>query len=392
MRTFIRGVWWAALIFVGMWSNLTFSSEGECLVGANCSQPPLLECSGSECLSATPYDLSGFDIPFAVNWPAPPVTTLTTYVSTMAEWNAAVSIPNNRIIVAPGTYLGTLNITANDLDIVMDNGATLGNATPLAGDVAMNNVSRIRWTGGTVWMGDSSIPSEIPINQWRYVTDILFDDVQWWGTMGFNNQGQRIAVINSTIDHSANAEEFSFVTLNPGASIYSDVILANVRMEQDAPDAHSTTRLQNIDRLIVVDSAFNMGHNRAGGHGPDANSTGFRWSSGNDNAFLANLKIGGRLHASLVGGFSHTMRNLTAENVERYYRPDTGGVAFEWTGESQNTGTVNNSRAFAPTGAPQIGGSFNIAPYTGSNPVVGEWVNGDPANLPDVSGVGAQRP
>lgn len=354
-----------------------------------------------------PYDMTPFSIPFAVNWPAPPITTQTTNVSTMAEWQAAVQVPQNRIIVAAGTYLGTLNITADDIDIVMDNGATLGSATPNAADLIIDNVSRLRWTGGTVWRGDSDTSGTISALRWDNVTDQLWDDVIFYGSLGYDISA-RIAWINCTIDHSATAEEFSFVCFDPVNATYSDFIFANVRAEADAPDSHSTFRLQGIQRCTIVDSAFNMGFGKDGFQGPDFKSTGLSMRSGCNDVFMENVSIGGTFFTNFVHAglpVNYSINNLTANNIQRWFpqgsdpATERQGVIFDNAPATfDNTGHVSGVTSFVgdvfPDTHPSVGSPFNMGnSFTSDNVAVNaEWVSNDPAQLPDVSGIGAQRP
>lgn len=356
--------------------------------------------------SADLYDLTGHTIAHAVNWPSPPVTTRDRTVTTAAQFNTEAAIEGTLIRINT-SFTGQLDITADHIDVICDNSVTLGSTTPLATWITFAKGQQyFRWTGGTILMGDSGTANTVTAVAWNGVLDHLWDNVVFFGVMQYGlssgddtNAFQRVCWLNSTVDHSATAEEFCF-HCGQGPN-HSDLILCNVRMEADIgvgdppTGSHSTTRIQNTDRVLVLDCSFNMGQGRAGIQGPDPESTGYRMASGNTDVHIEDTLIGGRFHASFLhSGFTDTMNPLTAINVTRYFVTGTGH-SFDDSGLiGGNTGTVNGCQAYAPTGAPAIGSALNFgtgATYTGSNPNVLEWVDELPANLPDVTGIGADH-
>ena len=66
---------------------------------------------------ATPYELSGVNVPFAFRWPAAPWTTRTITVANNAQLTAALAVPQARIEISAGSY-GTLARSENDQHIV----------------------------------------------------------------------------------------------------------------------------------------------------------------------------------------------------------------------------------------------------------------------------------
>src|SRR5436190_5548020 len=89
-----------------------------------------------------PYDLGTLPDGFDVRWPNLPMITQDVDVSTKDELVQAASTTGTRIHVKAAISGGT-NIDADDIEIVMDDGASVGNVT-----IPMQR-KRIRLLGGT---------------------------------------------------------------------------------------------------------------------------------------------------------------------------------------------------------------------------------------------------
>lgn len=342
-----------------------FSTQGQ---AQTVSDSPVLHCDNGELVCArvnsAGYDLSGFSIPFEVNWPIEPITTSVQNVSTMAGLRAAVAGSNVLINVAPGVYSGGLTNWGNDIDIVMDNGATLvGNITMDNGPP--NGPSRIRWTGGNI-EGNHAI---------RNTTDLLFDNVYFNGTgggAGIQTGGtvRRLAIINSTMTSTTGNMSWVIFT-NPwtgfGPVRHSDFILANTRLFVPVGSSSTQTIRLNeefFDRVIVVDTVIN--------------ETGFRdygWRSNQiNNLYMANvINIGnvGSLFMNWDGGSNWSnavsSTNFVAENVDVY-----NGTHTLWSlanSVGSGSGVVRNSRLHTTARSPSftIQGGFTNG---GGNDVV----------------------
>ena len=204
--------------------------------------PPVLSCAEATC---EPYDLG--PVPFAYSWPDVPTTFRAETVTTMAALQAAVQIDGNAITIPAsfGTQSGDLYITANDLDIIMSNSATV-NGRVEYGNVN-NRASRIRWTGGNVTGGPLILDR---------AQDIMFNNIHVTSNFMGNWSGgaSRIAVINSTIEifrlPDGRGGGWAIFDTPVGQT---DWIVANVNLISD----DQNNRFQGITRLIIVDSAFN---------------------------------------------------------------------------------------------------------------------------------------
>lgn len=319
-----------------------------------------------------PYDLGS--VPFSYSWPAEPVTTQTINVDTMDEFQAAVSQSNVRIVVAEGTYTGDLNITGDDVDIVVSNNAII------YGDVEMRvDNERIRWTGGNIHtIGDGRVHV-------RGARDLLFDDVYIKGSVQvIGNSSRRVAVINSTVEHDTTGDFSLFMSPNSGRN--EDIIYANIRVDSPTGVGNGTNRNQHTDRMVVVDSVFNMG-----GH----LSTGFRVGENTDELYVADSMITGRIFHSYNEFGNVNVTNATYDNVTRYTNSisNVGNRFASFNAGVANTGTVNNSQLYSYNPSDN-GDSLNIGQFSvpsgGSNPTVRVWSD-DISDLPDVSSYGAGR-
>lgn len=324
--------------------------------------PPCLDgpCNPS---NSTPYDLGS--VPFPIAWPVPPntVETVNVTANSHASLAAAVARSNVRVVVPAGTYNGNLSQWGNDVDLVMNNGATVN------GSVDFANRQRIRWTGGNV--------SGSRFNAGGSTSDMLFVDVRILGNgSGTTNENgnnwlgnhSRIAFVHCTIRYVDDQPgTWGLFTLQGRTN--SDWIIAGTRIDS----TFTAFRLQNIQNVVVVDSAF-----QSEGLGP----TGMRFNAAN-NVLLRNIVNRGGIHLnySQDGGAFPDISNLTAIRVDKYSNQST----WAWTA-SGSTGTVSNSNVYTVGGAD--GAQASVSPFTGTNNVVRAW-NG--TDMPSTANIGARR-
>lgn len=328
-------------------------------------------------------DFTGFTIPHAVTWPTAPTTTTTVNVSTMAAWQAAVAQSGVLINVAAGSYVGDLNFTGNDIDIVMSNGATLFGA-PHMNPGANARISRLRWTGGNIRSGTTQVVL-------RAVRDVLFNDVHFTGAFILHRNTtlvastERFAFMNSTLDGRESGQDHPFMVQQDAATpFHVDIILANTKF---FGALNSATRLQQSLRITVFESYF------ACVSGGGTLLTGFRISENTDSVFVGGrdtkrTKITGRVHLNHIESLPgpYAVINSVWNGLDRYNTPDGGGAAF--LNVPSNTGTVSNMSTFMPTnvGSPPPG----ISPFT-TGPNVTAVQAWDGTTLPDSAAYGAIR-
>ena len=359
--------------------------------GSAAPLPPILECDDSNsCISDAPYDLSGVvNNVFEVTWPAPPNTSNTTYVSNSTELQAALNAGSTVVVMADGVYAGsTLTFRADDIDVVAGN-----NVFVEFTQVSMNSRERIRITGGN-W-GSLGTPMRWTMRGGggNGLTDILWNDFNFYGRFETRSNGpgggipaaSRLAIINSTFDGSGGDFKIDgtfFITFNDGYRI-QDLTIANVRMDNNA-SGNYVNRIQQVDRLMILDVASNMNPNYPG------TVSGLRMGDTVNGYHVQDSIIGNRIFGSLYsGGGIQQFSNGWFENVTRYTR---GSGASPWaTSMSRNPpndGTVNNCTVYSDTGGEgqsfSLGSALSVGP-DGNSPVQSY------VTLPDVSSYGAQR-
>lgn len=221
--------------------------------------------SGTELV---PYDLTPFEadmgLAFDANgiarpeWPRPPVyddTPCIVGAGNEASLNACLDRPGKHIIIPAGDYVGPFTVHQNDQWLEMSNGATM-----YGGLVTGRENSRIRITGGNIVAGSVSVLG---------TDDLLFDNVNFelvrpgirdgFTTCVNGTMCERVAVINSTCIATTACD---ITTPRPKGGMTS-LIIANFdawsRFDPGTPgNAEFVSRLQNTDRVMVVDSHFRV--------------------------------------------------------------------------------------------------------------------------------------
>ncbi len=329
------------------------------------SLPPVVDCDpDAVCTSGdTPYDLG--NVPFAYSWPAPPSTGTSQTVSTISQLQSAVAVSGNRITIPAsfGTQSGNVTVTGSDIEIIMSNSATINGQIQLGG--AGNRATRIRWTGGNMTGGPFRIDSadDVLIDDFHSITDGR--ENSWTGGGGTGQGIRRLAVVNSTIEviNQTNNAWAIFTSATPN----EDWILANVKVISSGQN----NRLQNIARLIIVDSIFN----------PDGRSVNsFRTHYDNTDVYVRDtiLGAGGWLADGMGGNLG--IVNGTFERVTKYGNPGA------FVTNSEQTGTFNDGTLYSANGTP--GQEAFIGGFTGSNNIIRAW---DGQATPDGSSYGANR-
>lgn len=325
--------------------------------------------------------LNGREPHFSYSVPADPVSSGDWIeCTTAAQFNAAADDNGSRIYI-PSSFSGAIEILANDIDIVMENTATITGTLNL-GTGSVWRTRRVRWTGGNIngrLLG-------------RQFEDILFDDVNFNYNIDGNyndltansNRFYRIAFINCTLQNTGNPGGDGWVlfctpqSTSSTANPHEGIILGNVRVISTALHAF---RLQGIADVVIFDSAFN----------PDnaAGSTGFRLHYGCQNVWMRDSYVVRNIAFNQVspGGDSipHVI-NGVFDNVTRY-APD---AQFAWSGGNMpsNSAEIRNSRLHAANGA----GDGTLAMPSGFTSGGGnDRVAWDGSTLPDYSAIGAIR-
>lgn len=316
--------------------------------------------------------LGNYTVPFAYNTPAEPVTTSNCAAGSAAAFNACASNAGTLITVT-NSFSGNIRISANDIDVVMENGDTINGLLTMDPGYAL---SRIRWTGGNIDAGGQ-------LQTWRGIADLMLDDLHMRGRVDLHRISgmrgcERVAIINSTLDTrgASGFIDFTLYSHNDTSTRHEDLIIANVAAHNGA---NSPIRIQAATRVIVVESAFNP---------ENSSDTGFRFSSGTNQALVAGRAgkptyIVGRIHLTYTSPTNTAVTNVTWDNVVQYRDFNQAFLHLS----VPNSGVVRNYTLHSGSGAGgQLGG---LAPFSdgGGNTVLG-W-NGQ--SLPDASAYGAQR-
>lgn len=337
--------------------------------------------------------LNGREPHFAYNMPADPVTTQEITVASAADFTAYAgqSPPTGTaggwVITINESFSGAVNITADDIDVVMSNAATITGTLSIGGT---GLVSRVRWTGGNLvgsvygWRHNDLLFDDF----WAYVTGDGSEDNHQFGRASWNSEAffRRLAVLNSTFEvrkSSAgigNAWSF-FTQQNPDslndATRHEDLLFLNSKSLTTGVHTH---RIMSVRRMVYVDSAFN----------PDrtASSTGMRMHLGCEDVwFKDSWAVNGMAvgHVSTAGEGVHVGNGLF-DNFDRYV---DGSVYMygAFVDPYPNTGEVINSTLYSEAGASgsiDIGGGITL----GAGNSRGAW---DGVTVPDYSTVGAIR-
>jgi hypothetical protein len=307
--------------------------------------------------------LDGREPHFSYSMPADPVTTRDVTVTTASQFNSEAATAGTLIRVN-SSFSGNVSITANDIDVVMSNSATItGNLTLGGGSFA----NRIRWTGGNI----SGLMQGV-----RYA-DALFDNFQV--TAEGNGAAPidlnvpvsavaRVAFINTTFRVAGGSSSNGWALYFAGGT---DLIFANIAVFSIGQN----NRFMASNRLLIVDSVFN----------PDgASGNGMRIHDASNNVWIKDCWSRGlfKLDATNTGDTGPSVTNALFDNYDRY--DNVTGYALHGSGAAwvnNNTGEVRNSSAY--------GATFSAGHLTNGGGNTSEsW---DGSTVPDYSTVGASR-
>ncbi|MCR9260766.1 MAG: Ig domain-containing protein [Pseudomonadaceae bacterium] len=333
-----------------------------------------------------PYDLTAGGsrtVPFSYEWPAEPVTTSTASVSSASAFNAAAAIDGTEITVTQ-SFSGNINVTADDIDVVMANNITISGRLTINSFSASGRLNRIRFTGGNFAAGSILIH---PVND-LMLKDVYFDTDSNLASEGLNdfrgnsaNSGiagwDRIALVNTTINHvnGSSTGDYAFYAASRNNS--TNLIFANVKLRAQG----QVHRVIQLSKYIIVDSTFNDDGGASSAfriHGDGGTATNEVYMA--DSMVRGTMKIDGT-----AGSQGPQIANGVFERVDRY-----ANDGFWWYSEalaSGNQATVNDSPIYyvGGDGVSEVGLGSGI---TGSNNIRQPW---DGSTVPDYSGVGAIR-
>jgi hypothetical protein len=280
---------------------------------------------------ADPYDLSGFAIPWTPVWPTEPnITSPDFNVPADGSFATGVATGGRRVIVAAGyTGAGSTN-WGDDIDVVMDNTATITSACDLGA------AQRIRWTGGNI-----ALPSNTGFCMQLSGADVLFDNIRMTGGVNGIELGlggttfDRVAVINSTLipDGDATSGWGIHTQLGVGARPFiakNDLIIANCYFSSGV---YQAARLQVIKRLIIVDSVAL--------DSAAATQSSWRFHGDCDQVFCENIIGRGLIKMDEING-SDTGPSVLNATINNWHTYDDLALIF-LSGSHANTGTVSDS-------------------------------------------------
>jgi hypothetical protein len=195
-----------------------------------------------------PYALGKLPAGFTIHWPNPPKITRSVDVKTIGDFNKAAATPGT-LITVKGHVAGSGNISASDIEVHMDDGASLDGLT------IARAVKRIALVGGTyngtieMSIASQFYPTRADNPAW-IIEDMMIDGVHARSTSGtaLFVRGTRVAVLNSFL-HGADYGIW-------GDSINQnlDVIVANNQIEAEGRQA--TVRFVSVNHLVAVDNRF----------------------------------------------------------------------------------------------------------------------------------------
>lgn len=334
------------------------------------------------------YDLSGFNIHYAVTWPEVPATSSTYNVTAndSADLVSAIQTANRRVVVPAGSYTpssGDLENFADNVDLVLDNSATIN------GGMQIVSASHVRVTGGRILNAG--------LNSWITASDnIILDNIYMESNVGLGYSGgvssSLVALLNLSLDTSAQSATFS-IFFNPDITLaadhYSDIIIANMLPWAGSGIGTGNTRFQYCDRLTIVDS-FVRGNQDDG-----AGGTGLRFGLEVDQAYIGGTTFFGTMHMTYKGPSSegaYYINDMKWEDCVRYVK--NGDAAFIWgntTGSEPAGGWGEvDTPANVYTDIPaQIGNAISVTPFSGTGiPNALTW---DGTTIPDFSSYGADH-
>ena len=312
---------------------------------------------------------------FSYNTPADPVITREVTVTSSAQFNSEAQTAGTRIIVNT-SFSGSVSISANDIDVVMSNSATITGNLTLGG--YNSRATRVRWTGGNI------SGRLLGVN----FQDTLFDDFYLHSGPDFNDLtagGQRfdrVAFINTTIRNTGNpsGNGWALFVLQRPTDPHRGIIFANFKVQSTGLHAF---RLMSVNDIVIVDSVFN----------PDgtAASTALRIHLNSTDVWVKDSWVRGNVHMAGVdnaaGDAYPQVVNGLFDNVDRYVSLDL--YTYSVTQPPFSSGEIRNSRMYSTNGAGS--GTFG-APSGGWTLGTGnDRVAWDGVAVPDYSNVGAVR-
>ena len=305
-----------------------------------------------------PYDLSLFTIAWTPNWPIPPITTSTINVPADMSFSNAIAIVGARIIVAPG-YTGAGGNIASDVDIVMDDTATITST------LNIGSSSRIRISGGNVVTSGYAVHapssfSDLMINN-VYIENRSTGSTAIGIELGLSSGWSRFALINSTVITAGTSAGNAWTVhsaqgSNDSPGINTDLIFANNRVEAGLVNpSFGALRIQGVRRFIYVDSVHIGPGNGSG--------SGLRMHDYCSDAFGANV-IGVGLNSFTDNGGS-PIESYSISNAEfinwHMYQTDLNSFQLDFP-VPDNSGTWVNSTLHSTIGAdstPNLGSFSN---------------------------------
>lgn len=194
-----------------------------------------------------PYNLGALPDGFVAHWPTPPTITRQVQVTTSSAFNQAAAVAGTRVVVAAVITSGA-RITASDVEVIMNPGASLGSLT------IDHATKRIALRGGTYTgqietaVAASWTPNEVDNPAW-IVEDVMIDGVTVRSTSStLMLRGHRIAVLRCT----GHAAEYSLYSDMINGQQNTDFVIAGNRFESEGVQA--TMRLIHARNAIVVDN------------------------------------------------------------------------------------------------------------------------------------------
>jgi len=201
--------------------------------------------AGTPASGPVTYDLGTPPAGLTLHWPAPPVTTRSVRVTSLAQLAPALTAGTAVTLAVPVDYL---EIAASDVSLVVEPGVHVGHL------FIRNQVSRVSVRGGSYDDIAMQLPGSYwPVEEWHrewMPTDILIDrvEVDAADTAFLLRGGVRIA-IPTTPRHAAGhtgwlGDSYDFDS--------EDIIIAGNSLRSDGPEA--TIRLVHARRSAVVDN------------------------------------------------------------------------------------------------------------------------------------------
>ena len=191
------------------------------------------------------YDLGTPPAGLTLHWPAPPVTTRSVRVTSLAQLAPALTAGTAVTLAVPVDYL---EIAASDVSLAVEPGVHVGHL------FIRNQVSRVSVRGGTYGDIAMQLPGSYwPVEEWHrewMPTDVLIDrvEVDAADTAFLLRGGVRVAITNSR----AHAGRYNVWLGDTYDFDSEDIIIAGNSLRSDGPEA--TIRLVHARRSAVVEN------------------------------------------------------------------------------------------------------------------------------------------